>query len=42
MREYRREDGKASERYGEFNVEKDNSYIGYFNNGDFVVKPIRT
>lgn len=40
MREYRREDGKASERYGKFYAEKDSSYVGYFRNGEFVVKQI--
>ena len=38
MRDYRREDGKASERYGEFYAAKDSSYVGYFKNGEFIVK----
>ena len=36
MREYRREDGKASEKYGKFYAEKDSSYIGFFKNEEFV------
>lgn len=40
MREYRREDGKASEKYGKFYAEKDSSYVGFFKNGEFVVKQI--
>ena len=40
MREYRREDGKASEKYGKFYAEKDSSYVGFFKNGEFVVKEI--
>lgn len=40
MREYRREDGKASEKYGKFYAEKDSSYIGFFKNEEFVVKQI--
>lgn len=40
LREYRREDGKASERYEEFYAEKDCSYIGFFKGGEFVIKQI--
>ena len=37
MREDRRENGKARERFGDFYEEKDRSYIGFFRNGEFVV-----
>lgn len=37
MREDRRENGKARERFGDFYAEKDRSYIGFFRNGEFVV-----
>lgn len=40
LREYRREDGKACEKYGKFYAEKDSSYVGFFKNGEFVVKQI--
>ena len=40
MRELRREDGKARERFGEFYAEKDRSYIGYFKDGVFITKEI--
>lgn len=40
MREYRREDGKSKELFGEFYADKDKSYIGYFENGSFVIKSI--
>lgn len=40
MREYRREDGKSGERFGEFYAEKDHSYVGYFENSKFIVKLI--
>ena len=37
MREYRRESGKSREKFGDFYVEKDKSYCGFFRNGDFEV-----
>lgn len=37
MREYRREDGKSTEKFGKFYAEKDCSYVGYYKNGNFVV-----
>ena len=40
MREYRREDGKSGERFGEFYAEKDHSYVGYFENSKFIAKLI--
>lgn len=40
MRELRREDGKARERFGEFYAEKDSSYIGYFKNDRFITEVI--
>ena len=40
MREDRRENGKARERFGDFYAEKDCSYVGFFRNEEFVVIPI--
>lgn len=40
MREYRREDGKSNEKFGEFYVEKDCCSIGFFKNGEFIIKQI--
>lgn len=40
MREYRKEDGKSKERFGDFYADKDNSYIGYFERGSLIVKSI--
>lgn len=37
MREDRRENAKAKERFGNFYAEKDNSYVGFFNKGEFIV-----
>ncbi len=41
MREYRREAGKGTEKYGKFWAVKDYSYIGYFKNNEFICKNIR-
>jgi hypothetical protein len=40
MREYRREDGKSKEKFGEFYAEKDCCYIGFFKNGEFITMQI--
>lgn len=40
MREDRRENGKAKERFGDFYAEKDCSYVGFYRNEEFVVKRI--
>ena len=40
MREYRRESGKAKEKYGDFFATKDYSYIGYFDKKEFTTKLI--
>lgn len=40
MREYRREAGKGTEKYGNFWAVKDCSYIGYFTINEFVCKKI--
>ena len=40
MREYRREDGKSREKFGEFYAEKDCCYIGYFEKDEFITVPI--
>ena len=40
MREYRREDGKSKEKFGEFYAEKDCCYIGFFKNGKMVTTQI--
>ena len=40
MREYRREAGKGTEKYGEFWAVKDCSYIGYFSDDEFICKKI--
>lgn len=40
MREDRRENGKAKERFGDFYAEKDCSYVGFFKNEEFVVLQI--
>lgn len=40
MREDRRENVKAKERFGNFYAEKDNSYVGFFNKGEFIVVQI--
>ena len=40
MREYRREDGKSTEKFGKFYAEKDCRYIGYYDNGELIVKLI--
>lgn len=36
MREQRRENSKARERFGDFFAEKDNSYIGFFSESEFI------
>lgn len=40
MREDRRENSRAREKYEDFYAEKDKSYIGFYENGSFVVRPI--
>ena len=40
MREYRREDGKSCEKFGDFYAMKDKSYIGYFKDNNFFTKQI--
>jgi len=40
MREYRREDGKSKEKFGEFYAEKDCCSIGFFKNGEFITTQI--
>lgn len=40
MREHRFDNGKAREKFGDFNTEKDQSYVGYFKNGEFVSSSI--
>lgn len=40
MREYRREDGKSKEKFGEFYAEKDYCSIGFFKNGKFIIRQI--
>lgn len=42
MHEMRRETGTAKERLGEFFVERDRYYIGYLNEGKFVVEQMLT
>lgn len=37
MREYRREDGKSREKFGQFYAEKDCCHIGFIRNGELVV-----
>ncbi len=37
MREDRRENGKAKERFGDFYAEKDCSYVGFYRNEEFTV-----
>lgn len=41
MREHRRESGKSREKFGDFYVEKDKSYCGFFRNGAFEVHGIQ-
>lgn len=41
MREHRLEDGKSKERFGNFYADKDNAYIGYFDNENLIVKSIK-
>lgn len=40
MREDRRENSRAREKYEDFYAEKDKSYIGFYENESFVVRPI--
>ncbi|MEG0692674.1 MAG: hypothetical protein RR444_06295, partial [Oscillospiraceae bacterium] len=40
MREYRREDGKSKEKFGEFYAEKDCCSIGFFEDNKFITKQI--
>ncbi|MCD8106802.1 MAG: hypothetical protein LUE20_02415 [Oscillospiraceae bacterium] len=40
MCEYRREDNKSREKYGNFYAEKDCSYVGYFSDDKFIAKLI--
>ena len=40
MKEFRREDAKSCEKFGEFYAVKDKSYIGYFKDDSFFVKQI--
>ena len=40
LRELRRENTKAREKYGRFRANKDKSFTAYYTNGDFIVKPI--
>lgn len=37
MREHRRESGKSREKFGDFYVEKDKSYCGFFRNDAFEI-----
>ena len=36
MKEFRREDAKSCEKFGEFYAVKDKSYIGYFKDDSFL------
>lgn len=40
MREQRRENGTAREKFGDFYIEKDCSYVGFFENDAFIVTQI--
>lgn len=40
MREYRREDMKSREKFGDFYAEKDCCYVGFFKNGEIVTMQI--
>lgn len=40
MMELRRESGIAKEKYGDFSVDRRKCYVGYFDDGEFIVKEI--